>query len=72
MKSAIKKLYIEKLQSTYPFYAEGSKPLAMANQAADAALSGKIKLDGDCWNSAVKEVTGLSRWTMRNLAELPD
>lgn len=71
MKQAIKTLYIQKLQAAYPFYTEGSRPLELAAQAADKALAGSVKLEGDCWNEAVREVTGLTRWTMRALAELP-
>lgn len=46
MKNKIKALYIQKLQATYPFYVDGSRPLELANQAADKALAGKVKLEG--------------------------
>lgn len=72
MKTTIKKAYIEKLQAAYPFYTAGSRPLQLANDAADAALAGKIKLDGVCWESAVTQVTGMTKWTMKNLSELPE
>jgi hypothetical protein len=72
MKKAIKNLYIRKLQSTYDFYQEGSRPLELANLAAERALAGDLKLEGDSWNAAVTEITGWSRWTMRDLKNLPD
>lgn len=71
MKSKIKALYIQKLQATYPFYIEGSRPLELANQAADKALAGKLKLEGECWESAVREATGLKTWTKKMIEGLP-
>lgn len=72
MKNKIKALYIQKLQATYPFYVDGSRPLELANQAADKALAGKVKLQGECWESAVREATGLKTWTMATLAGLEE
>ena len=37
-KTEIKAKYIAALKATYPFYTEGSHPLALANEAADAAV----------------------------------
>lgn len=73
MKSEIKKRYLEKLRATYPaIYTDGSRPIELANLAADNALAGKIKVEGDCWRAAVKEITGWKSWTMRALSELPE
>jgi hypothetical protein len=71
-KTEIKARFIALIKVRYPFYTEGSRSLALANDAANAALAGKIKLEGECWEQAVKEVSGLSRWTMRQLSELPE
>lgn len=71
-KTKIKARYIALLKVRYPLYTEGSRPLALAHDAADAALTGKIKLEGECWEQAVREVSGLSRWTMCQLSELPE
>lgn len=70
-KSAVKTVYIAQLQARYPFYTEGSRPLELAHQAADAALSGAMKLDGECWDNAL-QACGLSkRITLKALAALP-
>ena len=47
------------------FLIEGSNP-------ADRALAGALKLEGECWSAAVEDVTGLTRWTMADLAGLPE
>lgn len=73
MKAEIKKRYLEKLPAIYPgIYTPGSRPLALAETAADNALAGKLKLEGTAWEQAVREVTGWTRWTMRQLSELQD
>ncbi len=71
-KSAIKAAYIAALQATYAFYTEGSRPLALANEAADSALSGKMKLKGACWDVALKANGLHPSITLRELAELPE
>jgi len=71
LKESIRASYIALLQETYPFYVEGSRPLALAHVAADAALAGKVKLKGDCWEMALI-ANGLSpRITLKALAALP-
>lgn len=73
MKAAIKTAYIAKLQHTYPtLYLPGSKPLQLAEIAADNALSGRLKLEGECWTWAIRKVTGHKSMTMRDLANLPE
>lgn len=71
-KTKIKETYIRLLQETYPFYEEGSRPLALAKQTTDDALSGRCWLKGDCWIRALSE-NGLSpHITPRALAALPE
>ena len=71
MKAAIKDAYVAKLQQHYPtLYLPGSRPLDLAVMAADRALAGALKLEGECWSAAVEDVTGLTRWTMADLAGL--
>lgn len=73
MKAAIKDAYIAKLQQHYPtLYLPGSRPLDLAVMAADQALRGQLALRGECWSAAVEDVTGLTRWTMADLAGLPE
>jgi len=73
MKAEIKKRYLDKLPETYPhIYSPGSTPLELAKSAADNALAGRLSLKGDVWEDAVRSVTGWTRWTMRQLAELPE
>ena len=71
-KSSIKKDYIEILQNLYDFYTEGSRPLELANLAADKALAGKMKLEGAAWTQALL-LHGIDakRVTLKALAELP-
>ncbi len=70
-KTNIKACYIANLQATYPFYTEGSRPLEMARLAADTALSGVGKLDGECWYKALA-ANGVQKAASRKmLAELP-
>lgn len=71
-KTKLKADYIANLQATYPFYTEGSKPLALANLAADAALAGKTKLEGDCWFATLRANNLQKATTLKMLAALPD
>lgn len=71
-KSEIKRAYIANLQATYPFYVEGSRPLKLANEAADLALAGKIRLEGDCWYAALAPAGLNSRSTKAQIAALPE
>lgn len=70
-KTAIKAAYIANLQAAYPFYAHGSRPLALANEATDKALAVKMKLEGGCWFSALASNGVQKSATMKMLAELP-
>ena len=71
-KSSIKAKYIATLKELYPFYLEGSRPLELANLAADKALAGKMKLEGAAWTQALL-LHGIDakRVTLKALAELP-
>lgn len=71
-KSSIKKDYIEILQNLYEFYTEGSRPLELANLAADKALAGKMKLEGAAWHQALlAHGIDSKRVTLKTLAGLP-
>jgi hypothetical protein len=71
-KSSIKESYITTLKNLYPFYVEGSRPLDLAHKAADQALAGKMKLEGEAWFQTLL-LHGIDRRaTMRFLSELPD
>ena len=69
-KSEIKARYIENLRAAYPFYTDGSKPLAAAHMAADAALAGKMKLEGECWDRALASCGLPKNITMKALEAL--
>jgi hypothetical protein len=69
-KATLKARYIANLQATYPFYVEGSRPLQLANEAADAALAGTLKLKGECWDKALKECGLPKGITLKALAGL--
>jgi len=71
-KQAIKSAYIRRLQAAYSFYVEGSRPLELANLAADAALSGVQKIKGDCWDAALAECGLPKSITLKALAALPE
>jgi hypothetical protein len=71
-KREIKAAYIAKLQSRYPFYTDGSKPLALANEAADKALAGLYRLEGDCWFEALALAGLTKRSTIAQIAALPE
>ncbi len=52
-------------------YSSGSRALAVAIKAADAALAGHIKLEGDAWFAALK-MAGLPKGaTKAQIAALP-
>jgi len=72
-KQAIKAAYLRKLQAAYPFYIEGNRPYELACLAADAALSGKQKIKGACWDAALSECGIVPRLaTLKALAALPE
>ncbi len=54
-KGEVKARYIALLQSTYPFYTDGSRALETAHLAVNAALAGQMTLRGDCWEKALTE-----------------
>jgi len=70
-KASIKAAYIANLKRTYAFYVEGSRPLALAHEAADKALSGTMKLKGKCWDDALVQHNLHPSTPMRVLAALP-
>jgi hypothetical protein len=71
-KTQLRDAYIARLQATYDWYVDGSRPLALAHAAVTEALSGGLKLDGLCWNQALREC-GLSTFiTRKALSELPE
>jgi hypothetical protein len=70
-KTLLKAQYIAQLQARYPFYTEGSRPLKLANEAADAALAGKMRLEGAAWEAALADCGLSKRVTLKELAALP-
>lgn len=75
MKNKILAKYLTNLETLYMGrvdYSEGSRPRAIAIQAATAALAGTLKLEGEAWESAVREITGMKRWTRNDLVNLPE
>lgn len=75
MKAAIRAAYLLGIEARYDWAKPGSaareRGLQLAGEAADKALAGKLKLDGDCWREAL-EANGVNpRATMRELAALP-
>jgi hypothetical protein len=71
-KASIRDAYIRILQVRYPFYTEGSKPLELAYLAADKALTGQVKLEGECWELALGQHGLPKRITLKALKELPE
>ena len=71
-KALVKTRYISELQSRYEFYTPGSRPLELAKQAIDKALSGQMKLKGDAWDATLKGCGLSPRITMAELANLPE
>lgn len=75
MKLQIRHDYLNNLETMYRGrvdYSSGSRPRELAIKAADAALAGSIKLEGDAWEKAVRGVTGWTRWTKAMIAALPE
>lgn len=70
-KEGMRELYIAELQAQYPFYTEGSRPLELAYQAVDAALSGKIKLAGECWERVLRTYSLPLNISNKSLAKIP-
>lgn len=68
----IRDAYIRILQARYSFYNEGSKPLELAYLAADRALAGLMKLEGECWELALEQHGLPKRTTLKSLAALPE
>jgi hypothetical protein len=66
-------LYVEKMQSTYDWARKGDatseRGLSMGADAARKACAGKLKLEGDCWNSAIREAGFTGPYTAKALAE---
>ena len=77
-KSAIKAAYLAGLEQTYEWAGrEGTarnRGMMLASQAADNALAGELKLEGECWWRALEAngVTNPKRATRDQLAALPD
>ena len=73
-KSKIKADYLARLQARYGFYMPGSKPLTLAGMAADKALAGEIRLEGDCWFDALRAagVRNPTSATRKEIASLPE
>lgn len=71
-KAGMRELYIAELQAHYPFYTEGSRPLELAYMAVDKALSGGMKLSGDCWERVLRTYSLPLNVTAKALAALPE
>ena len=71
-KAGIREQYLATLKALYPFYTEGSRPLAMAEQAVDAALAGKMKLAGVAWERTLATYGLPKTVTLKALAALPN
>ena len=70
-KDGIRELYLAELQAHYPFYTLGSRPLALAEQAVDAALAGHMHLTGECWHRALMTYSLPPNVTLKALKALP-
>ena len=75
-KAAIRAQYLAGLESAYPWAKEGSphraSGMAAATKAVDAALAGKIKLEGDVWRD-VLAANGLPKNATRaQISSLPE
>lgn len=70
-KAEVKVAYIQELQARYPFYTEGSRPLQLANEAADKALAGLVRLEGEAWFAALARAGLNKRSTRAEIAALP-
>jgi len=71
-KAGIKDQYLATLKVLYPSYTEGSRPLALAEMAADNALAGKVRLTGEAWERALATYGLPKTVTLKALAALPD
>lgn len=71
-KAKLKAAYIAALKRNYSFYIEGSKPLELAHIAIDKALSGKMRLQGDSFDEALKESGLPKNITLKALSQLPE
>lgn len=71
-KDGIRELYIAQLQAAYPFYTEGSRSLAVAYEAVDAALAGNLKLSGNCWERTLETYSLPKNVTRATLRDLPE
>ena len=71
-KEGMRELYIAELQAHYPFYTEGSRPLELAYKAVDAALAGKMKLAGECWERVLQTYSLPLNVTLKTLSALPE
>lgn len=73
-KAAIKAAYLEGLKAAYDWTRgpHGETGLAKAGEAADAALAGRLKLEGAVWFAALA-ANGVQKGATRAmLAALPD
>ena len=74
-KSKIKADYIVNLRSLYAGkvdYSDGTRPWGLACNAADQALAGKIKLEGEAWFMALASNGVQKAATRAMLAALPE
>ncbi|MBA3831647.1 MAG: hypothetical protein H0X34_07100 [Chthoniobacterales bacterium] len=74
-KLEIRHHYLNKLETLYAGrvdYSSGSRARELAIRAANAALAGDIKLEGEAWFAALK-MAGLSKAATRaQIAALPE
>lgn len=73
-KARIKSTYLENLNLLYAGkvdYSPGSRAATLAEQAADAALAGTIKLEGAAWFQALASVGMRKTATKAQIAALP-
>lgn len=73
-KAKVKATYLENLKLLYAGrvdYSDGSRAQTLASKAADAALDGKIKLEGAAWFQALASVGLRKTATKAQIAALP-
>lgn len=74
-KLEIRHHYLNNLERMYAGrvdYSSGSRARELAIKAADAALRGEIRLEGDAWFEAIA-VAGLNKYsTRKEIASIPD
>lgn len=66
--------YLNNLEAMYAGrvdYSSGSRARELAIKAADAALMGQIRLEGDAWFAALAEAGLSARSTRAQIAALP-